>query len=34
MLDLIVSIEKQKEAERRVHCIRTKAENQKKLSEL
>jgi dynein heavy chain len=34
MLDIIVSIEEQQKYEKRISCIRTKAENQKRLKEL
>lgn len=34
MLDIIVSIEEPTRYEKRIACIRTKAENQKKLMEL
>jgi len=34
MLDAIVMIEEQSKYEKRIHCIRTKAENQKKLLDL
>lgn len=34
MLDIIISIEEQAKHEKRIHCIKTKAENKKKLAEL
>jgi len=34
MLDIIVAIEEQSKHEKRIHCIKTKADNQKKLAEL